>query len=103
MAKYQSIATPKSFFPCRESEDKSPPRCSAKLHKLSLNEIITHCDAMPAQPRSLDKAAKRPLSVCVRAVMNGCETPYITGHASALCAIPKARRFTLRCEPKATL
>jgi hypothetical protein len=102
LAKYQSIATSKSFFPCQESEGKSPPRCSAKLHKLSLNEIITHYDAMPAQLRLPDRAAKQLSSACVKAVTNGCEMPCITGRASVLRAILRAKRFTLRCEPKAT-
>ena len=35
-----------SFFPFPESEDSSPPRCSAKLRKLSPIEITTPCAAM---------------------------------------------------------
>jgi hypothetical protein len=40
--------TRKSFFPFPESEDSSPPRCSAKLHRLSPIEITTRCAATQA-------------------------------------------------------
>src|SRR5882757_9730414 len=40
-AEQGSIVTQPSFDPCREWEEKSPPRCSARPGKPSRNEITT--------------------------------------------------------------
>jgi hypothetical protein len=56
---YKSIVTWKSFFPFPESEDSSPPRCSAKLHKLSRLEITMPCPAMRVRLQLHGKAERK--------------------------------------------
>jgi len=58
--KQKNIVTQKSFFPCLELEESSPPRCSAKLRKLSQIEIITGYGATRARLPSHGKAVRRP-------------------------------------------
>ena len=74
-----SIVTPLSFCPCRGWEEKSPPRCSARLRRPSRNEITMPCAAIAGPRPLLTRAAKRKSCSCARDAINVCATPFITG------------------------
>lgn len=69
-----SIVMLKCFYPYRVSEDKSPPRCSAKPPKQLRNEITTPWAPMRVRLPSPGRAARKPSCSCATAVMNAYAT-----------------------------